>query len=125
MSGMPPGARPQGQQSTRQAHEISEKIFSTACFLENRGIMNQPFIIEAKHSNGDNEISFSIRGSVEWGKQHSQFIETNILHLFTTQIKTSVESEDYKDLIKAITALQKKQNFTGENVSVKCNQEAE
>lgn len=87
--------------------------------------MKQPFIIEAQHTEGDNQISFSIRGSVEWGKQHSALTESNILHFFTTQLKSGVESEGYKELVEAITALSKKESYQGKNVKVAFSQEAE
>lgn len=87
--------------------------------------MNQPFIIEAAHHDGDNQISFSIRGSGEWGKDHQLFTELNLEYILGTQVRDGVPEKVRLEVSQALEAMQKHQNYKGKNVKVTFNQEAE
>ena len=83
----------------------------------------QPFIIEAGHRDGDNQINFSIRGSVEWGEDHQLFTELNLEYILGTQVRDGVSEKVRLEVSQALEAMQKHQSYEGENVKVKFNQE--
>lgn len=77
---------------------------------------HQPVIIEVTHTEGDNEISFALRGSVEWMKQMNEFILSNLK--FTSQLIWESDPESHAEILEGLDALSHRRSFNGNFVTI-------
>ena len=78
---------------------------------------HQPVIIEAEHSEGDNEMSFAIRGSVEWLDTMMPFLMFSMGAL-TAQIWEEADEAERQELIKGINALRRRESYQGKLLTI-------
>lgn len=83
---------------------------------------HQPVIIEVTHIKGDNEISFSLRGSLEWMNEMMPFLQFNLGYT-AGKIWNESNEEQRAELVAGVNALQNHESFQGETVKVHIAQE--
>lgn len=83
---------------------------------------HQPVIIEVTRFEGDNELSFAVRGSSEWLQEMLPFV---MFHLgtLTKHVWESADEAQRQDLLDGINALQRRESYQGEFVKVTIAQE--
>ena len=86
--------------------------------------MNQPVIIEVSHTEGDNQISFAVRGSVEWLNEVIAFAQFN-LGFMTGKMWDESSEEQRDEIVAGINALRDRESYQGETITVSLAQPKE
>ncbi len=84
--------------------------------------MNQPAVIEVERTEGDNQISFAVRGSAAWLEEMMPFVMFN-LGTLTSRIWERADDAQRADLLAGINALQCLASYQGEFITVHIAQE--
>lgn len=84
--------------------------------------MNQPVIIEVSRTEGDNEISFAIRGSVEWLQDVLPFALVN-LGFISGRVWLSSNEAQRAEMQAGIAAFERRESYQGKFVTVRISQE--
>ncbi len=83
---------------------------------------NQPAVIEVERTEGDNQISFAVRGSAQWLQEMMPFVMFN-LGTLTNRIWECADEVQRADLLAGINALQAHASYQGEFITVRIAQE--
>lgn len=84
---------------------------------------HQPAIIEVTRSEGDNQISFAIRGSSEWLNEMMPFVISN-LEFIGQRILGTTDPTQCDEMLAGLDALANLKTYEGEFVKVSIAQEA-
>jgi hypothetical protein len=76
-----------------------------------------PVIIEAERSEGDNKVSFALRGSLAWLEEMKHFVMFN-LGVFTARLWEDASAAQRQDLLNAINAFQRGASYHSELITI-------
>ncbi len=83
---------------------------------------HQPAIIEINCIEGDNEMSFAVRGSLEWLNEVMPFVMFGA-GTITARVWKDTNEAERQELVDGINALQRHESYQGQFVKVTIAQE--